>query len=188
MIAACVLPFLTTFTMPPTDFDLRRLVLVRTPSASDVGAVCAHVTETHGADVRYMMAESTADGIGLLDLLVESIQPKTLGALATSQTTALCGREHAEALGEAGSRAVQTRDYVLGGTVDGGTSLLVAHESIIELLLMRAADLETDFDSLQNSDHSSIPAVSVLDFGPGAYPWMVAVDAPRIQPQWYLDM
>ena len=174
--------------MPPVELDARRLILVRAPLAADAPAVAAHVAATHKADVRYMMAASEECCVGLLDLLLGAMQPDKLGALATSQSTALLAidAQAGETLDDAGWRALETRDYVLRGTADGSASLLVGDESIIELLLLRAADLEADFDALPRG-LESVPAVSVLDFGSASFPWSVADERPVMQPRWDVD-
>ena len=169
--------------MPPCNLDARRLVLVKAPSAaSDGAAVCQHIVEQHGDDVRYMMSVGTDEGIHLLDMLVADIQPKTLGMLATSQSAALQGIAADESLEDAEYRALETRDYVLRGTLDGGTSVMILHESIMELLLLRAVDRESSVDLLPR-DQDDVPDCGVLDFGLGTYPWMVADELPLVQPQ-----
>ena len=180
----CLLPALGSL-MPPVELDARRLILVRSPSAADVPLIAAHVSRFHKDDVRYMMAASMPECVTVLDRMVELMQPDRLGPLATSQSTALLGVGE-EPLDDAGWRIMETRDYVLRGTADGSASVLVGDESIIELLLLRAADLEADFDELPRGK-DSVPAVSVLDFSglPGvSFPWSVAEESPIVQPKW----
>jgi hypothetical protein len=187
MLAAplAILPMLAlSFTMPLCELDARRLVLVRTPeSTSSAAEIARHVSATHGDSVRYMMSASSEEAVGLLNMLVEAIQPLTLGMLATSQSTALDSAPSTEAVDDTESRALETRDYVLRGTLDGGTSVLISHESVIELLLLRAADPDSGG---AGPLVEGVPDVAVLDFGAGAYPWMVADERPMLRPPWRL--
>ena len=57
----------------------------------------------------------------------------------------------------------------------------------VELILMRAADIESDIEDFERGVNQ-IPAVSVLDFGAGSFPWMVAEERPVIQPHWQVGM
>lgn len=168
------------------EWDARRLILVRQPAAVDAAAVVAHVSDTHGDDIRYMMTADSEDAKRLLQSLAESVQPKTLGRLATSQSKSLLEVAPDELVDDAYSRAVDTRDYILRGTLEGGCSVIIAHESIVELLLLRAADLESAAEDFVRGV-VSVPAVSVLDFGPGSFPWMVADQRPAVQPSWQPD-
>ena len=172
--------------MPLVELDARRLILVRVPALKTAAAVLEHIVETHGDDVKYMMAASSDDCVDFLDSLVAGIQAKHVRRVSTAQSMALREIEPTESAEDACSRAIETRDYILRGTLDGAASLLITHESIIELILLRASELEPDFESFRGGAES-VPAVSVLDFGVGSYPWMVADEKPIMQPQWDLN-
>ena len=186
MIAALLLPVLG-ITMPPVELYARRLILVRAPGASDAAVLSTHIEKQHGADVRYIMASSAESAIGLMDTLVDLINPNKLGVLKTAQSEALREIEASESVDDAGWRVLEARDYILRGTADGAASLIISHPNIIELMLLRASeDLETDVDEFKLGV-TSVPAVSVLDFGPGSLPWSVAAQQPVIQPPWNVE-
>lgn len=179
-----LLPVSAAFTMPFVDLNLRRLILVRTPAAaSAVSEIAAHVIQTHGDEVRYMMADDSEVAIETLDRLFDGIQPKTVGRLATSSSTGLRAMDSTGSISDAAFRSLEARDYILRGTLDGRASLLIAHESVIKIILMRAADLECDVEDLSLSV-DPVADVSVLDFGVGSYPWQVADEPPKIRPKW----
>lgn len=172
----------TGFNMPVIEADARRLILVR-PSAHSMAAVCAHVVETHARDIKYLMAAASADAIELLDIMQPALESKKLGKVPTAQSGALRGIEQNESVDDAAARALEARDYVLRGTADGTASLIVSHESIIELILLRASDLDCEPDQLlRGVEH--VPDVSVLDFGACTFPAVVATSRPVHQPQW----
>lgn len=175
--------------MPLVALDASRLILVKSSVAANAAAaVCNHIVETHGDDIRYAMCSSSEDALGLMDTIVDVLQKKRFGTLPTARSAALQAVERSESGGDAAFRALEARDYVLRGTQDGAASLIIAHESVIDILLARAANLEAEMDVLPCGDGTDdVPVVSVLDFGVGSFPYMVADNAPIIQPQWNLD-
>lgn len=170
---------------PTCQLDSRRLILVRAPAACDAAAVCSHIVATHGDDIKYAMGSTSEDALNLLDMTVEAIQKRRIAKLATSKSSALQEVDHSEPIDDAAFRALEARDYMLRGTMDGAASLLISHESLIELILCRANDVESDIEDLPRGV-TRVPTISVLDFGVGSYPWQVADERPFAQPQWDL--
>jgi broad specificity phosphatase PhoE len=170
------------FTMPPVDYSARRLILVRAGSSPYADALVAHIADTHGDDVRFMLTSSDSDAIELANEIDAVVSPKMVGRLSISQTDVLRGQQDGETAEECAERAIQAREYALRGTMEGAASIIISHEDVMQFILARAADLKSEMSITRGT----LPdcTVSVLDFGFGSFPDVVADELPVVHEQW----
>ena len=166
------------FTMPTVDFTARRLILVHASPSTAIDDVAAHVSDVHGDDVRFLMTSSSPEALELASKIETLVSSKIVGRLSISQSDALNALQDGETAEDCATRSLQTRDYVLRGTMPGAASVLISHEDPIQFLLARAANLEAEMEVIRGTLPES--AVSVLDFGDGTFPDVRAAPArPR---------
>ena len=154
--------------VPAVHHSARRLILLR-PAATVAATETADALAEHfGADVRFVLASPTPASLGGAEHLAARLSPTVIGGLGVETSQGLAGEAAAR------EEALAVRDFVIRGTRDGSASVIVSDERGLHEILAEA---------LGSEEAACVPdsSVSVLDFGPGSWPAVVADEPPTAQ-------